>query len=365
MNWGHKKIEGLKVLESKEKKGGEEKKADVSVDEAIHKFDDQEKQFEDLIQEEEAKAEKERREAEEAARLEEEARQAAIEAEENALRAAEEERLAKIRKAEEAQRLKEFHTPYRDEQLALEAIFAATGGGGGRWAEAGHWGEDTPDTSGVRKWFGVRCAPRKPRKKKKKMKKKRAKRKRIEAGEESPGKPQQLEPGMEGEAVEGQNESQDVPEEQQGADEGEGEEKEEADESAEAGEAAPEPSQELTIRTEDETSLTVLNEVEEEEEDDEDDEGPREPRGRVEHLLLDENALAGKLDSGGVDWPKLTHLRSLCLSHNAISGPLPTGIGTCHALTILNLSCNRLRGPIAPELSALKKLKFLWLFANR
>jgi hypothetical protein len=84
--------------------------------------------------------------------------------------------------------------------------------------------------------------------------------------------------------------------------------------------------------------------------------------GRVTHLDLRENGLAGPLPS---DMQQLSALRFLLLQKNQLTGPIPAELGQLGALQGLFLFANQLSGPIPRELGQLGALQVLLLSANQ
>jgi Leucine-rich repeat (LRR) protein len=84
--------------------------------------------------------------------------------------------------------------------------------------------------------------------------------------------------------------------------------------------------------------------------------------GRVTHLVLSENGLAGTLPS---DMQQLSALQNLILHKNQLTGPIPAELGQLGALRALVLMQNQLTGPIPAELGQLGALQGLALAANQ
>ena len=62
---------------------------------------------------------------------------------------------------------------------------------------------------------------------------------------------------------------------------------------------------------------------------------------------------------------RLTALRTLSLSGNQLTGPIPAELGSLAALDHLSLDGNQLSGPIPAALGSLGNLELLWLQRNR
>jgi len=84
--------------------------------------------------------------------------------------------------------------------------------------------------------------------------------------------------------------------------------------------------------------------------------------GRVTHLDLEENGLAGPLPS---DMQQLSALQGLFLSKNQLTGPIPPELGQLGALQGLGLGDNQLSGPIPREMRQLGALTHLFLDSNQ
>ena len=84
--------------------------------------------------------------------------------------------------------------------------------------------------------------------------------------------------------------------------------------------------------------------------------------GRVTHLDLRENGLAGPLPS---DMQQLSALRFLTLMKNKLTGPIPAELGQLGALVGLFLAGNELSGPIPRELGQLGALQHLHMYSNQ
>jgi hypothetical protein len=84
--------------------------------------------------------------------------------------------------------------------------------------------------------------------------------------------------------------------------------------------------------------------------------------GRVTHLQLEENGLAGPLPS---DMQQLSALQRLFLMQNQLTGPIPAELGQLGAQQALALAANQLSGPIPPELGQLGVLQGLGLNGNQ
>ena len=81
------------------------------------------------------------------------------------------------------------------------------------------------------------------------------------------------------------------------------------------------------------------------------------PEGtHIVSLALSENNLTGPLPAELGDLPELQYLR---LDYNLITGPIPASLGTLAALQVLDLSGNLLGGPIPAELGGLPALATL------
>ncbi|KAG6607387.1 putative inactive receptor kinase [Cucurbita argyrosperma subsp. argyrosperma] len=79
-------------------------------------------------------------------------------------------------------------------------------------------------------------------------------------------------------------------------------------------------------------------------------------------LSLRLNALTGQLPS---DLAACTNLRSLYLQGNAFSGPIPEFVFQFHDLVRLNLASNNFSGVLSPRFDKLRRLKTLFLENNR
>ncbi|KAG7951397.1 hypothetical protein I3843_12G005600, partial [Carya illinoinensis] len=91
---------------------------------------------------------------------------------------------------------------------------------------------------------------------------------------------------------------------------------------------------------------------------------------RLSHLNLSHNSLTGLLPTGLFTF--LDQLRVLDLSYNYLGGQLPSGIGGCSKLKIfwaaleeISFPSNNLSGPISNEIMNLTKLASLELYQNR
>ena len=86
------------------------------------------------------------------------------------------------------------------------------------------------------------------------------------------------------------------------------------------------------------------------------------PSGRVTHLDLSRNGLAGQIPA---EVGSLQELQLLYLAGNQLSGPVPPELGDLHNLTSLSLHGNELSGEVPPQaLDGLVKLTWLALGAN-
>lgn len=83
---------------------------------------------------------------------------------------------------------------------------------------------------------------------------------------------------------------------------------------------------------------------------------------RVTEIALDQAGYSASLTS--ISWNLIPHLRSLDLTGNNFSGPIPTSLANLTRLTRLTLSSNSLSGPIPPSLGLLSTLKELSLDNN-
>ena len=82
---------------------------------------------------------------------------------------------------------------------------------------------------------------------------------------------------------------------------------------------------------------------------------------RVTGLILPEKALTGQIPSG---LGSLTNLRTLSLWGNQLTGTIPPELGNLANLEVLSPSQNQLTGSIPPELGNLTKLRILRLWGN-
>ena len=83
--------------------------------------------------------------------------------------------------------------------------------------------------------------------------------------------------------------------------------------------------------------------------------------GRVQHLVLTSNNLAGRVPS---ELGSLSNLRALALWGNNLTGEIPRELGRLSNLEVLRLSGNDLAGEIPGELGGLSNLKYLGLGYN-
>ncbi|KAF5767035.1 putative protein kinase RLK-Pelle-LRR-XI-1 family [Helianthus annuus] len=83
----------------------------------------------------------------------------------------------------------------------------------------------------------------------------------------------------------------------------------------------------------------------------------------VHSLNLSSYLISGHI--GGPELANLTHLTSLDLSFNNLSGPLPPQLGNCTRLRYLDLSYNILSGPIPHTLGNLIHLTQIILYSNK
>ena len=82
---------------------------------------------------------------------------------------------------------------------------------------------------------------------------------------------------------------------------------------------------------------------------------------KVVALQLTHNNLTGELPTSIGD---LVNLKVLNLHNNTLKGNLPTSIGNLHALKILNISLNTFQGNVPEDISKIKSLEHLYIFAN-
>uniref|UniRef100_A0ACD5WPQ0 Uncharacterized protein n=1 Tax=Avena sativa TaxID=4498 RepID=A0ACD5WPQ0_AVESA len=76
------------------------------------------------------------------------------------------------------------------------------------------------------------------------------------------------------------------------------------------------------------------------------------------HLNMSNNQLAGAPDFAAALWP-LSRLRTLDLSGNRLSGPVPAGIGGLHNLKTLDLSANRFSGNFPDDIGTCPHLSVI------
>ena len=81
----------------------------------------------------------------------------------------------------------------------------------------------------------------------------------------------------------------------------------------------------------------------------------------LEYLFLSNNALSGSIPA---QIGSLTSLQQLYLDFNALSGSIPTEIGSLTSLGYLGLGYNALSGSIPTEIGSLTSLQWLYLFNN-
>ena len=84
-------------------------------------------------------------------------------------------------------------------------------------------------------------------------------------------------------------------------------------------------------------------------------------QGRVIRLNLSRNRLKGPIPK---EFGSLTNLQGLLLHENGLTGPIPKELGSLTNLESLLLFNNDLTGPIPPELGSLTNLRSLWLPQN-
>ena len=84
-------------------------------------------------------------------------------------------------------------------------------------------------------------------------------------------------------------------------------------------------------------------------------------QGRVIRLNLSRNRLKGPIPK---EFGSLTNLQGLLLHENGLTGPIPKELGSLTNLESLLLLNNDLTGPIPPELGSLTNLRSLWLPQN-
>ena len=84
--------------------------------------------------------------------------------------------------------------------------------------------------------------------------------------------------------------------------------------------------------------------------------------GNLRYLRLGWNQFDGNIP---VELGQLSHLQSLDLASNELSGPIPSELGQLGNLTYMNLSSNGLSGPIPAELGQLGNLRSLYLSGNQ
>ena len=77
----------------------------------------------------------------------------------------------------------------------------------------------------------------------------------------------------------------------------------------------------------------------------------------VSNISLAEFGLEGRLDR--LHFEDLPHLVHLDLSHNILSGPIPSSIGALAELKFLDISSNRPDGSIPSSIGSSNKLTFL------
>lgn len=87
----------------------------------------------------------------------------------------------------------------------------------------------------------------------------------------------------------------------------------------------------------------------------------------LQKVMLSGNRLSGTLATAVSSSMGISHgrLQILDLSHNLLSGVIPSGIGDFRSLRILNLSMNSLIGPIPGSVEELKAIEVLDLSENR
>ena len=83
--------------------------------------------------------------------------------------------------------------------------------------------------------------------------------------------------------------------------------------------------------------------------------------GRVTRISLSNNALSGPIPS---ELGSLSNLERLLLSGNRLSGSIPSGLGSLSNLEWLSLRRNQLSGSIPSELGSLSNLTLLFLYDN-
>ena len=83
-------------------------------------------------------------------------------------------------------------------------------------------------------------------------------------------------------------------------------------------------------------------------------------------LLLRGNGLRGRLPATQKVWSSLSHIQTLSLRSNSLSGPIPGAISLlADSLINLNLRRNILSGTIPPQLGQLSDLVHFSVFTNR
>lgn len=82
----------------------------------------------------------------------------------------------------------------------------------------------------------------------------------------------------------------------------------------------------------------------------------------LEVIDLRDNSISGSLPNRICDW--LPRLSNFILGQNKLNGEIPTNLGNCSELEVLELTRNEFRGFIPKEIGNLTKLQELYLASN-